>query len=1744
MVMLLSVGNVWAETVTYTVTSKTEVNTSGTAPDGSSASLVVNNGTNPKEQLASGNTMTLTLSGYVGHKITAISLSMKSNSSKGAGSFTAVAGTTTIFSIADSKFNTANWNGAWSTSYVNITPATNDDDYEILENEDVVMTITASANSIYCQSFTITYEDASSTCETLAAPTNPSSTPAQTSVVLSWDAVEHASGYKVVFNGTDYDIASDVTTKTIEDLAKETEYHWTVAAKGDGTTYCPAGTATAQQSVTTLDACTANKAVYTVASTSSVTSSGALEGSAATFANTYTSNKEQMTGGNSQTLTLSGYDGATIKGLTLSMHANASKGAGTFSLVIGSTTVAEISTATNFNAWFDNDSYGVEYRNVHVPFAEDAVVGTGEDIVVTIAATTNSLFCQSFSFCYEEPVPAAVEKPTFTVAEGSYLGAQSVGITCETEGAAIYYTLDGTEPSSTSTPYTGAIDITETKTLKAIAIKGSDESAIASATYTIINTEHAGTAKDPYSVADAKAVIDGIGTKENAYVSGIISQVDSYNSTYKSITYWISADGATSGQQLQVYSGKGIDGADFSSVDDVVAKATVVVKGTLKKHYGTYEFDYNNELVSYEAPAEPIVTLSPSSLNLEAEGNGTQEITLTATNFENEVNEITCAFYNTAACDGEAISQPAWITNLTDNNSNQVSFDVAANTGDARQVWMKVTATGGTDEASAVLAILQAKYTVDYAELPFAFDGGRADIASTNGMSQEGLGTDYNSSPKLKFDGTGDLLIIKINEEPGLLTYSIKNNSFSGGTFTVQESKDGTSYTEVASYTEITNTQNEEYNLDKDTRFVKFIYTEKVNGNVGLGNIEIAEYVAPAIKPTITTQPEGAVYTQGDDAAALTIVAEAGNEGALSYQWYSNDENNTDGAEAIEGATEDEYTPSTAELGTVYYYCVVTEAGADEPTTSNIVAVVVSESTPATVTFELFSGELVEGDYVIYYGDGAMNTTVESDRLQYAEVTPTEDKITNPDASIIWHIAQSGEYWTIYNSAAQAYAASTGAKNKAQMLADGTDDKALWTVSGEATYEFVNKQNTTNGVNANLRKNGTYGFACYSSTQSGTGPLTLYKKKIEGQPATPTFSISGGKYTSAQSVELSCATEGAAIYYTTDGITTPTLESTPYNGAISVSETMTIKAIAIKNEIASDVASATYTIVAIEHEGTENDPYTIADARNAIDVYGELTGKYVAGIISQVDSYNSTYKSITYWISADGETTSPQLQVYSGKGLNGADFASKDDLQAGDIVIVKGALKLHNNSVYEFDYNNQLVSLVKPAVPTVTLKQSDVIVTALNVEAAEVANQEIDIVCANFESQITSVNAKLYVESTCETEITSDAWVTDITVNGTSQVTFNVADNAGDARQVWMKVTATGGTDEASAVLTISQAKPDYATLPFTFDGVKADIANKAGMSHSGLGSDYAASPKLKFDNTDDYLIIHINEAPGKLTYDIKNNSFADGIFTVQESADGETYTEVASHTEIVGTQNEEVDLKEATRYVKFIYTEKVTGNVGLGNIAISEYVEPEPPVVNYTEVRNGLTEGWYYTMCLDKAVTAVKAGSIWRVLSKAANGDVILEEAELPLVAGRPYIFRAAASTLEVAYTGDAVGAPVNDEDNNGLVGSFTEEPLAQNSNHYIIYNNALYYVNSDNVKVGAHRAYLDMTGVPAYSNEPQQGNAPRRRVVMTVHGEQVATGIDAINAAEAPVKVMINGQIYILRGEKMYDATGRMVK
>ncbi|WP_370969137.1 chitobiase/beta-hexosaminidase C-terminal domain-containing protein [Amycolatopsis sp. cg9] len=78
--------------------------------------------------------------------------------------------------------------------------------------------------------------------------------------------------------------------------------------------------------------------------------------------------------------------------------------------------------------------------------------------------------------------------------------------------------------------------------------------------------------------------------------------------------------------------------------------------------------------------------------------------------------------------------------------------------------------------------------------------------------------------------------------------------------------------------------------------------------------------------------------------------------------------------------------------------------------------------------------------------------------------------------------------------------------------------------------------------------------------------------------AAPTFSPPGGTYSAAQTVTISSATAGATIRYTVDG-STPTASSTLYSGPISVPNSRTVNAIALKSGSAtSPVSSATYTI--------------------------------------------------------------------------------------------------------------------------------------------------------------------------------------------------------------------------------------------------------------------------------------------------------------------------------------------------------------------------------------------------------------------------------------------------------------------------------------------------------------------------------------------------------------------------------------
>lgn len=90
------------------------------------------------------------------------------------------------------------------------------------------------------------------------------------------------------------------------------------------------------------------------------------------------------------------------------------------------------------------------------------------------------------SATYNINIPQVIATPTFSPVAGTYLGSRNVTINCATEDVDMFYTLDGTEPDDSSTPYTGQIPVTDTTTIKVVAMKvGSITSAVATGEFII-----------------------------------------------------------------------------------------------------------------------------------------------------------------------------------------------------------------------------------------------------------------------------------------------------------------------------------------------------------------------------------------------------------------------------------------------------------------------------------------------------------------------------------------------------------------------------------------------------------------------------------------------------------------------------------------------------------------------------------------------------------------------------------------------------------------------------------------------------------------------------------------------------------------------------------------------------------------------------------------------------------------------------------------------------------------------------------------------------------------------------------------------------------------------------------------------------------------------------------------------------------------------------------------------------------
>ena len=132
-----------------------------------------------------------------------------------------------------------------------------------------------------------------------------------------------------------------------------------------------------------------------------------------------------------------------------------------------------------------------------------------------------------------------------------------------------------------------------------------------------------------------------------------------------------------------------------------------------------------------------------------------------------------------------------------------------------------------------------------------------------------------------------------------------------------------------------------------------------------------------------------------------------------------------------------------------------------------------------------------------------------------------------------------------------------------------------------AEYSFDGKQYSAANTKTDCAPNTEYTGSVRipgTDTQKASAVTSSTQTAPKLTVAAPVFKPDGTtSFRGTQTVEISCATPGASIYYTTDD-TTPTSNSTAYNGAISLTATTTIKAIAVKADMYdSAIAAATFT---------------------------------------------------------------------------------------------------------------------------------------------------------------------------------------------------------------------------------------------------------------------------------------------------------------------------------------------------------------------------------------------------------------------------------------------------------------------------------------------------------------------------------------------------------------------------------------
>ena len=308
------------------------------------------------------------------------------------------------------------------------------------------------------------------------------------------------------------------------------------------------------------------------------------------------------------------------------------------------------------------------------------------------------------------------------------------------------------------------------------------------------------------------------------------------------------------------------------------------------------------------------------------------------------------------------------------------------------------------------------------------------------------------------------------------------------------------------------------------------------------------------------------------------------------------------------------------------------------------------------------------------------------------------------------------------------------------------------------------------------------------------------------------------------------------------------------------------------------------------------------------------------------------------------------------------------------------------------------------------------------------------------------------------------------------------------------------------------------AVLPTSWSFTTTNLPT--GWSESGTMF-YAASgntpPAMKFDNTGDYLLINFNSNAGNLTYYLTGNSFAGGTFTVEESNLGSVWTTLHSHTSPPSaTYAMFTDVPLATtRFIRFIYTNKVTGNIGVDDVNITIGAATPEQEINVKQGATTIVSGGSYftsssvTSMTPSTFTIENLGTLntLNIASATISGT---NAADFSVASFPSSVLATSTGNLVLNFTPVASGTRTailtiasNDADEssyivnlNGVGGNLATEPSSQASN--LVFSNVkTYRINASFTGIPAVDGYLvlrkkgsPITGVPVDGTVYQRGD------------------------------------------------------